>query len=412
MNPEPTLEGKNILFTYGGWDGHDPEGCVKLFKPWMESEGAKVHLYDNLEIYQDSVLMDSMDLIVQTWTMGKIDEASMKGLLKAVKNGCGFAGWHGGIGDAFRNQPAYQFMVGGQWVAHPGGFIPEHDINIVDHEDPVTHGIKDFTMTSTEQYYMHVDPNVKVLATTTFSSDYADWIEGCTMPVVWKKMYGEGRIFYISIGHYVKDLERPDVFSILNRGFRWASESRYAEPESWIQPKYAASSGWEELLKGDLSNWGVSDELGLEILEADTFSRAKMVSFEGKEGENLLGSNEMTNYHLQFSFRVDDLAETNPLLKYHYGVDASSGKSKEVYNELSFGKMEGVADSEAWHLIDVYTHNRMTYILLDGKLLEKHLKQSAWQGRVHFMGNQSTWDLKNLRIRSIDSIPLAVLLKK
>ena len=57
-------------------------------------------------------------------------------------------------------------------------------------------GITDFDYPS-EQYYMHVDPANEVLATTTFSGEHAPWIEGVVMPVVWKRRYGEGRVFYL-----------------------------------------------------------------------------------------------------------------------------------------------------------------------------------------------------------------------
>src|SRR5690606_28159864 len=126
--------------------------------------------------------------------MGRIENEQEAGLLKAVRSGVGFSGWHGGSGDSFRDNTEYQFMVGGQWVAHPGGVI-DYRVNIVNSKDPVTKGLDDFDMHS-EQYYMHVDPNVKVLATTTFSEDHSPWIAGCVVPVCWKKYYGEGRVFY------------------------------------------------------------------------------------------------------------------------------------------------------------------------------------------------------------------------
>ena len=69
--------------------------------------------------------------------------------------------------------------VGGQWVAHPDD-ITDYVVNIVDHEDPITQGIPDFKMHS-EQYYMHVDPSNQVLATTTFHSPAAPWIDGCVL---------------------------------------------------------------------------------------------------------------------------------------------------------------------------------------------------------------------------------------
>lgn len=234
---EPGLKGKKVLYVWGGWKGHEPEESVDLFVPWLKSEGADVTVSDTLDIYLDEKLMKSLDLIVQIWTMGKITKEQEKGLLDAVKNGCGLAGWHGGTGDSFRNNVEYQFMVGGQWVAHPGGVI-DYSVNVVDRKDPITSGLKNFKMRS-EQYYMHVDPNVKVLATTEFSGEHASWIDGSVVPVVWKKYYGDGRIFYSSLGHVVADFEVPEALEIQKRGIRWASESKYHEKEKWLQPIYA-----------------------------------------------------------------------------------------------------------------------------------------------------------------------------
>ncbi|MEZ4996565.1 MAG: ThuA domain-containing protein [Bacteroidales bacterium] len=148
--------------------------------------------------------------------MSEITSAQEGGLLSAVRGGAGLAGWHGGLADAFRNNPAYQYMVGGQWVAHPGGVI-DYNVTITDPDDPVTRGLREFRMHS-EQYYMHVDPNVKVLATTTFTGEHDYWSEGCTMPVVWKKMYGKGRVFYSSLGHVAADMDVPEALEILRRG--------------------------------------------------------------------------------------------------------------------------------------------------------------------------------------------------
>jgi len=232
----PSLEGRKVLYTYGGWKGHEPDQSLELFKPWLEKEGAIVEAFDNLDPYADAEYMQGVDLVIQTFTMAKITGAQEKGLLKAVEEGCGLAGWHGGLCDSFRQNVNYQFMCGGQWVAHPGGVI-DYQVQVTDQQDPVTSGLADFDMHS-EQYYLHVDPNMKVLATTTFSDKHADWIGGCTMPVVWKKMHGKGRVFYSSLGHVMKDFEVPEALEIQHRGFKWASASRYAPAESWRKPVY------------------------------------------------------------------------------------------------------------------------------------------------------------------------------
>ena len=234
----PSLKGRKLLFIYGGWPGHEPEKFKDYMVPWLKEAGAEVLVYDKLDPYTDKALMDTIDLVIQIMTISQISREQEKGLLDAIRNnGTAMAGWHGGMCDAFRNNPDYQFMTGGQWVAHPGGVI-DYTVKIVDHKDEVTRGLKGFTM-HCEQYYMHVDPNVKVLATTRFSGANDAWIDGAVMPVTWKKMYGKGRIFYTSLGHNLDHLSKvPDAMEMLKRGIRWASASKYLPAEKWLSPVY------------------------------------------------------------------------------------------------------------------------------------------------------------------------------
>jgi len=213
---------KSALIVWGGWEGHEPKQCVDIFVPFLKERGFKVEVSNTLDSYLDEVKMSSQDLIVQAWTMGTIKQEQEAGLLKAIRNGTGIAGWHGGLADSFRNNTDYQFMVGGQWVAHPGGII-DYEVNITDHDDPITKGLKDFKMRS-EQYYMQVDPSNEVLAVTVFhGTEDVPWIKGCTIPVVWKRIYGKGRVFYTSLGHVAKDFDVPEAKEIVKRGMLWAS---------------------------------------------------------------------------------------------------------------------------------------------------------------------------------------------
>jgi hypothetical protein len=212
---------KKALMVWGGWDGHEPKQCVDIFAPFLREQGYEVEISTNLDAYLDNAKIQTLSLIVPVWTMGTITREQEAGLLEAVKNGIGIAGWHGGMGDSFRNNTEYQFMVGGQWVAHPGGVI-DYDVKITNHTDMITTGLKDFHMQS-EQYYMHVDPANEVLATTTFGGEHAPWIKGTVMPVVWKRLWGAGRVFYTSLGHVAKDFNVPEARTIVQRGLLWAS---------------------------------------------------------------------------------------------------------------------------------------------------------------------------------------------
>ena len=227
---------KKALFVYGGWPGHEPAKCRDIFVPWLRDTGFEVIVSDTQAPYADAALMATIDLVTQIWTMGTIEKEPLKGLLTAVKNGTGMAGWHGGMGDAYRQETEYRYMVGGDWVAHPGGVI-DYDVQIIDDEDPITTGLGDFKVHS-EQYLMHVNPNNKVLATTTFDGSRDPWIDGYTMPVAWKKVYGKGRIFYTSLGHTADVFDIPQAITIVKRGMLWASESKYAHTPNLVSPVY------------------------------------------------------------------------------------------------------------------------------------------------------------------------------
>ena len=214
---------KKALMVWGGWHGHEPKQCVEIFAPLLQAAGFAVEISDSLEVYCDREKMQGLDLIVPVWTMDTISKEQEHGLLEAVKSGVNIGGWHGGMADSFRQSTDYQWMVGGQWVAHPGNII-DYTVNIINHDDPITQGIPDFQMHS-EQYYMHVDPSNDVLATTTFQTDIAPWVNGCVMPVVWKRMWGKGRVFYSSLGHQAKDFDVPEAKEIQRRGLLWAAHA-------------------------------------------------------------------------------------------------------------------------------------------------------------------------------------------
>ncbi|MFW6155122.1 MAG: ThuA domain-containing protein [Planctomycetota bacterium] len=217
---------KSALMVWGGWPGHEPKACVDIFAPWLESKGFTVTISDTLDVYLDKRKMSRFSVIVPAWTMGEITREQSEGLRTAVRNGAGLAGWHGGLCDAFRRDCDYQFMTGGQWVAHPGGVI-RYTVNITDTTDPITRGLSDFRMHS-EQYYMHTDPGNEVLATTTFSGRHGgvSWIRGVVMPVAWKRRYGQGRVFYCSLGHVAKDFDVPEAREMVQRGILWAARQR------------------------------------------------------------------------------------------------------------------------------------------------------------------------------------------
>lgn len=215
------MSARRALIVCGGWEGHEPGAFADHYAAVLRDEGFAVDVSSTLDALVDADALGRLSLIVPIWTMGEIGPDQLRGLLDAVAGGVGLAGFHGGMGDAFRAATDFQWMVGGQFVAHPDD-IKDYDVTIVDRQSPITRGLADFAVTS-EQYYMHVDPSNEVLATTTFHPHSAPWVEGVVMPVVWTRRWGAGNVFYSSLGHSTTELAVPEVGEIQRRGMLWAA---------------------------------------------------------------------------------------------------------------------------------------------------------------------------------------------
>lgn len=212
---------KRALIFRGGWEGHEPVQTSDMVAGKLRKRGMEVEIFDQQECLLVPELETEYDVIIPVWTMGTLIPEASAALRKAVLNGVGLGGWHGGMCDAFREDTEYQFMTGGQWVAHPGNVI-DYRVEITG-RDPIVDGIGDFDMHS-EQYYMQVDPGNEVLAVTRFNGAVCPWIDGTVMPVVWKRRYGKGKVFYSSLGHVAEDFRRPpQSLEIAVRGILWAA---------------------------------------------------------------------------------------------------------------------------------------------------------------------------------------------
>ncbi len=211
--PEP-----RALIVQGGWSGHEPGACAELVARELRTVGLEVLVEDDLAALDED--LTRFALIVPAWTKGELTEEREGALVRAVEGGVGLGGWHGGIADAFRDSLPFKLMVGGQFVAHPGGWRSYRVDVAADH--PVVRGLEGFAFES-EQYYVHVDPSVTVLATTTFDGSVLPWLDGVVMPVAWVRRWGAGRVFASTLGHGAADLATPEALALTRRGLAWAA---------------------------------------------------------------------------------------------------------------------------------------------------------------------------------------------
>lgn len=210
------------LIVHGGWEGHEPDRMAAVMAGLLTSGGAGVEVSDSLAAFDDSARLAGFDLIVPIWTMGTLSKERTAAVSEAVAAGTGLAGCHGGMCDAFRDNPLWQFMTGAQWVAHPGDDGVRHGVRVVS-EDPLVAGLPDFEVV-TEQYYLHIDPAVKVHAVTDFPVAGGHHLPNgpVEMPVVFTKFWGAGRVYYNALGHRAALFADGPAREMMRRGLVWA----------------------------------------------------------------------------------------------------------------------------------------------------------------------------------------------
>lgn len=219
---------RNALIVWGGWDGHQPEQVADLYREILEADGFSVEVSPTLDAFLDADRINALSLIVPVWTMGEISGEQCGNVMRAVsEHGVGLAGCHGGMCDSFRNNTEWQFMTGGQWVAHPGNDGVKYTVYLrKDAPHPIIDGLQDFEVES-EQYYLHTDPGNDVLGWCDFPTPGVDGPHSgnpCAMPQIWTKRFGQGRVFYTALGHQRNVLEPATPREIVRRGNLWAAK--------------------------------------------------------------------------------------------------------------------------------------------------------------------------------------------
>jgi type 1 glutamine amidotransferase len=195
---------RRALVTWGGWDGHRPEECAAWAAEVLRRNGFGVAVADSLAPLLDPFAADELDLVVPVWSIADAPDEELDAFVALVARGTGVAAFHGATA-TFRRHYGWQRVLGGQFVWHPEPL--DYTVQLRDGGELALHS---------EQYYLHVDPANELLATTTFE-------DGTVMPVAWRRQWGDGRVFYSSLGHDPDVLRLPEAEALWEAGARWAA---------------------------------------------------------------------------------------------------------------------------------------------------------------------------------------------
>lgn len=201
---------KTLLLT--GGEIHDWMACGYEIERTLRESGRfdVTRVNDDLAILE-SPKVKSFKLIVLYWTRGVLTDSQKSGLLNWIASGKGFAGIHSATA-SFRECPEYRCMLGGFFVTHPQP--RQYQVSVVAPDHPITKDMVEFFVTD-EMYVTDYDPRVNVLA-------WSLW-KGEKVPVVWTKPWGNGRVFYLALGHNAEACRDESFEKLLVQGSLWAA---------------------------------------------------------------------------------------------------------------------------------------------------------------------------------------------
>jgi hypothetical protein len=131
-----------------------------------------------------------------------------EGLNGYVHDGGGLVGIHGtGWWIPARSVP----LIGGHANWHPPGLT--FDVTIDDDDHPIMKGIEDFEVED-EIYMSAWDPGIHVLASATWQDKQH--------PMAWTHHYGEGKVFYTTLGHGPNTFEVDAFQQMIVQAVKWA----------------------------------------------------------------------------------------------------------------------------------------------------------------------------------------------
>ncbi len=199
-----------VLLLVGGADYHDQPEHRQILSDFIGAE-FNLNMTDHLGELNPSTL-DTYDVIVNCTTFVEPTEEQVGALLDTVKGGKGFVGIHGATA-TFWNSPAYLEMIGGKFIAHDPN--KEFMVKISNARAVIPHlitkGVDNFTIQD-ELYIIEGDiTRWEILARA----------EG--HPVIFNKVYGEGRVHNNALGHDARALNNPSFQRLVNNGIAWAA---------------------------------------------------------------------------------------------------------------------------------------------------------------------------------------------
>lgn len=403
----------DVEYVRGGADGKDDTDVREKMSP------------DSLKKY---------DGVIFANTTGDLAIPDKEFFLEWLKSGKAFVGMHS-CSDTYHGYPAYLKMLGGEFLTH------HEQVKITalnqDAQHPANrHLAENFAVFDEIYLFKNFDRNqvhgllwLDKHPNKGFPGDFA---------VSWCKAYGQGRVFYTSLGHRedvwdadptMKDRRNsPEVSQAYQKhilgGIRWALglEQGDATPQP-TQAKLGAdeaSQGFRPLFNGvDLTGWHLRNPNGPKSWSAQNGMLVNTVPPEG-HGTDLVSDEKFMNLTARFEYMVPKGANSGFYLRGRHEVqilddgDAaqpSNSSNGSIYNHTAPALMASKKAGE-WQTVEATIVGTKVTVLLNGKKIIDNVvvdrptggeldDKVNEPGPIFLQGDHGAVAFRNLRIKPL-----------
>jgi uncharacterized protein len=259
------------------------------------------------------------DGIIFANTTGNLPLPDREGFLQWIKSGKAFVGMHSAT-DTFPGFPAYIEMIGGQFQSH-GDQVKVECIN-ESPEHPACRHFGPVFEVYDEIYIFKNFHREKVHGLLTLHKEPNKGYPG-DFPVAWCKEYGQGKVFYTSLGHREDVWESEPYQTHILGGIKWALglEKGDAKPQD-LRAKVSekeATEGFRPLFNGvDLSGWRLRNPNAHATWSAQNGMLVNDVS-KG-QGTDLVSEEKFDDFTIRYEYMIPKGSNSGLYLRGRYEI--------------------------------------------------------------------------------------------
>lgn len=302
-----------------------------------EEDMAKMMTLESLAKY-DGVVFNN--------TTGDLPLPDRQGFVNWVASGKGFVGLHAAT-DTLGGFPPYTEMVGGLFLTHG----QQATVNVIkeDPTHPIIKDIPDGLVVHDEMYILQKFNRATVHGLLTMDKRPNDGSPDANQPgdytIAYCKNWGQGRVFYTSLGHR-KDVVANDWYEgHLLQGVLWSLGLIDGDPSAtskwYTVDAKEASEGFKPLFNGcDLTGWYYRNPNGFKSWSAQNGMLVNRIP-KGGHGTDLVTNQKYRDFVVRYDYMVPEGSNSGFYLRGRHEI--------QVLGEAVNAKPEKIGDNAIYN---------------------------------------------------------------